>query len=137
MKIKLFRDNIKVPTKGRPDDAGYDIYLPSDLTLDPNETAVIDLGVGIQLPKGYAGQLVVRSSVSKNALLVQPPLIDENYRGEIHCVCTNVGNSMIHYNAGDRICSLVIFPVFSEELEVVDELDPSSRGEAWSGSSGK
>ena len=42
-----------------------------------------------------------------------------------------------YYKKDDRVCSLYVFPIYHEALEVVDELSESNRGAAWSGSSGK
>ena len=79
----------------------------------------------------------MRSSVCKTGLIVQQPLIDENYRGEIHILIFNPTDNDIIYKKDDRVCSLYIFPVFQGSLEVVDELSESNRGAAWAGSSGK
>ena len=136
MKVKLLEYGV-LPKKGRADDAGYDIFIPKNVILKANSTTVIDSGVCVELPHGYAGMMVVRSSTSQQGIIVQPPLIDENYRGEIHIIVLNTTNHDISVAAGQKICSLVIFPVFNDTLEEVSELSPSSRGTAWNGSSGK
>jgi dUTP pyrophosphatase len=91
---------------------------------------VLDTGVCVELPEGYAGLLAMRSSVCKTGLIIQQPLIDENYRGEIHIIVFNPTNRDFAYNEGDRVCSLYIFPVYHQELEVVDELSESNRGDS-------
>lgn len=136
MKVKLLRDT-KVPKQGRPGDAGYDLFLNEDVTFKAHETTVIDTGVCVQIPEGSAGLLAMRSSVCKTGLIIQQPLIDSNYRGEIHVLVVSTLNEDITYKAGDRICSLYVFPVYQGSLEVVDELDESNRGTSWAGSSGK
>ena len=135
MKIKLL-NNTKLPKCGRDGDAGYDLYLNSDTIIKPGIN-VIDTGVCIELPKGHAGLLAMRSSICKTGLILQQPLIDENYRGELHAIIFNPTNQNFNYNCGDSICSLYVFPVYHDELEVVDELSDSNRGTNWSGSSGK
>lgn len=136
MKIKLLSHG-KMPTRAHATDAGYDIYLPEDVTFWPGSTEVINTGVCVQIPHGCAGMFVVRSSVSKTGLIIQPPLIDEGYTGELHIIAVNPLGQKLQYKAGDRICSLVVFPVVTEDLEQVEELDASERGTNWSGSSGK
>ena len=136
MKVKLLEFGI-LPKKGREGDAAWDIYLPTALMIHPHSTAVVDLGVCIEIPEGYAGMLVIRSSVSKKGILVQPPLIDSNYRGEIHLILFNMSDEVFFAEENDRLCSLLVFPVYNKELEVVDELSESNRGTNWSGSSGK
>ena len=136
MKIKLL-GNTQCPKFGREGDAGYDLFLNSAVTFKAHEVTCVDTGVCVELPKGHAGLLAMRSSVCKTGMIIQQPLIDENYRGEIHILIYNPTDSDFTYDEGDRVCSLYVFPVFTEALEVVDELSDSNRGTAWSGSSGK
>ena len=136
MKVKLLR-NTKCPRKGREGDAGYDLFLNEDITFKAKAVTVVDTGVCVELPKGHAGLLAMRSSVCKTGMIIQQPLIDENFRGEIHILIMNPTDTDFIYKAGDRICSLYVFPVYTEALEVVDELSDSNRGSNWSGSSGK
>ena len=61
MKIKLI--DFGVPEHQRPyrphgNDAGADVYLPYDCTLQPGEIAKIPLGFGLEIPDGYAGYIV-------------------------------------------------------------------------------
>lgn len=136
MKIKLIKD-AQCPKQGRPGDAGYDLFLIADTTFAPHSATVVDTGVCVELPEGHAGLLAMRSSVCKTGMIIQQPLIDENYRGEIHIIIYNPTDFNFTYNKGDRVCSLYVFPVYHEALEIVDELSETNRGSSWSGSSGK
>lgn len=136
MKIKLFKD-VTLPLKKRASDAGWDIYLPEDVTFKAHELTTVDLGFGVQLPEGYAGLFAMRSSVCKTGMSIQMPLIDQGYRGELHLLVQNSTNTDFEYKKDERVCSLFIFPVYNDTLEVVDELDSSDRNSAWNGSSGK
>ena len=136
MKVKLIK-GAQCPKQGRPGDAGYDLFLLDDAEFKAHSITVLDTGVCVELPEGHAGLLAMRSSVCKTGLIIQQPLIDENYRGEIHVLVFNPTDKDFAYDKGDRVCSLYVFPVYHQELEVVDELSESNRGESWSGSSGK
>ena len=136
MRIKLLNDT-QCPKQGREGDAGYDFFLNSDVVLKPHEVTVIDSGVCVELPKGHAGLLAMRSSICKKNLIMQQPLIDENYRGEIHGMIYSDNDKEITFKAGERLYSLYVFPVYHDQLEVVEELSESNRGTNWSGSSGK
>lgn len=135
MKIKLMNGAIR-PTKGRPEDAGYDIYLPEDVKIRKGVT-VIDTGVCVELPKGHAGLIAPRSSFAKTGIIVQQPLIDENYRGELHVILSNPYRKTYKLKKSQRICALFVFPVMHESLEIVDELSKTERADSWNGSSGK
>ena len=137
MKIKLFNPKIQLPEKKREGDAGWDIYLPYDVLFKKGEVTTINLGFGVKLPDGYAGLFAMRSSVCREGLIMQMPLIDSNYIGELHAVIYNPTNQDILYYQGERVCSLFIFPVFNESLEIVEDLGTTNRGENRFGSSGR
>ena len=134
MKVKLL-EGTKCPRQGREGDAGYDFFLREDVTLKAHQVTVIDTGVCVELPKGYAGLLAMRSSICKKNLIIQQPLIDENYRGQIHAMIYSDNDEDITFLAGERLYSLYVFPVYKEPLQVVDELSETNRGTAWAGSS--
>ena len=136
MKIKLI-NGAQCPKQGRPGDAGYDFFLKDDVTIKAHTVTIIDTGVCVELPAGHAGLLAMRSSVCKKNLIMQQPLIDENYRGEIHGMIYSNNDEDLEFKAGERLYSLYVFPVYHDELEIVDELSDSNRGAAWAGSSGK
>ena len=134
MKVKLL-EGTKCPRQGREGDAGYDFFLREHVTLKAHQVTVIDTGVCVELPKGYAGLLAMRSSICKKNLIIQQPLIDENYRGQIHAMIYSDNDEDITFLAGERLYSLYVFPVYQEPLQVVDELSETNRGTAWAGSS--
>ena len=134
MKVKLL-EGTKCPRQGREGDAGYDFFLREDVTLKAHQVTVIDAGGCVELPKGHAGLLAMRSSICKKNLIIQQPLIDENYRGQIHAMIYSDNDEDITFLAGERLYSLYVFPVYQEPLRVVDELSETNRGTAWAGSS--
>ena len=136
MKIKLL-DGAQCPKQGRDGDAGYDFFLKEDIVIKAHTVTVIDSGVCVELPKGHAGLLAMRSSICKKNLIIQQPLIDENYRGEIHGMIYSANDEDLYFKAGERLYSLYVFPVYHDSLEVVEELSESNRGANWAGSSGK
>ena len=136
MKVKLI-NGAKCPKQGRSGDAGYDFFLKDDVIIKAHTVTIIDTGVCVELPAGHAGLLAMRSSICKKNLIIQQPLIDENYRGEIHGMIYSANDEDLEFKAGERLYSLYVFPVYHDELEIVDELSDSNRGENWNGSSGK
>ena len=137
MKIKLFNKNIQLPEKKREGDAGWDIYLPKDVIFKSKEVTTIDLGFGVKLPSGYAGLFAMRSSVCQTGMIIQMPLIDENYLGSLHLIIFNGTDSDYYYKKNDRVCSLFIFPIYNDKLEIVEDLGTSERNDSWNGSSGR
>jgi len=136
MKVKLL-DGAQMPKKGREGDAAFDVFLLEDTVIKAWNNFCLDTGICLELPQGYAAMFVPRSSTAKKGISISNCLIDENYRGEIHILGTNNSPLTYKFNKGDRIASLLVFPVFTGELEETEELSESNRGSEWNGSSGK
>lgn len=136
MKIKLIK-NAQMPKRGREGDAAFDVYLLEDVDLMDHTNFCLDTGICLELDHGYAAMFVPRSSTANRGISISNCLIDENYRGEVHIIGRNNSNLCHLYKKGDRIASLLIFPIFNGELEQVEELSESNRGSNWNGSSGK
>lgn len=151
MKIKLikFRDDLIHPCRAHYNDAGIDCYALDDFDLPPmsnkepneagintkpNQTVLIPLGFGLELPDGYMATIRPRSSMNKRGILTQIGTIDSGYRGEISCGLCNLTNYFVKIKAGERICQLVIEPVILAEF--VDDLK-NNRGTGGFGSTGR
>ena len=139
MKVKLI-NGAMAPKHGRKGDAGYDFFLTEDVVIKPRQQIAVDTGVCVELPAGYAGLFALRSSIcNKNKhLILKNPLVDENYRGELHGILYNDSFfRTIKFKAGERVFSLYVFPVHQEDVKIVETLSETNRGENWNGSSGK
>lgn len=136
MKIILFKDII-MPKKAHLDDSGIDVFIPETFELLPFETKVIGLGFGIEVPEGYTGMFVPRSSAAKRGLIIQTSLIDRGYTGEVHLIITNCSQNIIKIEQGQRVSSLLIYPILNPSFEIVTELEQTERSSNGLGSSGK
>lgn len=74
MKVKLL-EGTKCPKQGREGDAGYDFFLRENVTLKAHQVTVIDTGVCVELPKGYAGLLASVALFVKRILLYSSHLL--------------------------------------------------------------
>lgn len=138
MKIKFFRKDVKMPAKSHLPDCGLDIFMPEAFDIKPFETVTVGLGFGVAIPEGYCGIIIPRSSVAARGLIIQDSAIDPDYQGELHGIITNCSATTQHVDKGQRLMSLICFPVMNPFLQEVDEFDSSSaRGTDGLGSSGK
>ena len=64
-------------------------------------------------------------------------VIDSGYRGEIKIVLFNTHKEDYEIKKGDKICQILIQPVIQGEIQEVEEIENSSRGENGFGSTGK
>lgn len=136
MKIKLFK-NVQLPKKSHLPDCGLDCFMPESFELQPLETKAIGLGIGIQVPEGFAGMLVPRSSIAERGLVIQTSIIDPDFTGEIHLIITNCSNNVVNIEENQRVCSLVVYNVLNVRLDVVYDFEMTERGNNGLGSSGK
>lgn len=140
MKVKLTLPDAKAPERANPADAGADLFSPITVSIAPKVNQFIDFGVAIELPEGSVGLIFARSGlgskygiVPRNAVGV----IDEKYRGNLGMMVKNDSNDLYTIKAGDRIAQLVVVPVLTPEIEVVDELNMEGDREGGFGSTGK
>lgn len=136
MKFKKTNQKVKTPVKSHLDDAGWDLFSPEDVSAGSFETITVNLGIAIEIPKGYFGFISERSSQGKKGITCLGPIIDSGYTGEIHAILLNSTNRGYEIKEGDKICQLIVIPLFNEELEEVDKLTNSPRSNKGLGSTG-
>ena len=124
------------PTRAHAEDAGLDLRTPFGFVLEPKTAIVIDTGVHIQIPRGYAGVLMSKSGLNVKFGCTSTGLIDEGYTGSIICKLYNHGTKEIELPKGAKITQLIVIPVLNEEVEIVDQIGGSDRGSNGFGSSG-
>ena len=136
MKIKLDPGAI-MPTRAYPTDAGLDIYAREAQFVPAHGSAVFDTGVHVELPEGTTGFLKSKSGLNVNYGIVGEGVIDVGYTGAIRVKLYNNSDKDYIVKAGDKISQLVILPILTPDLELVDELEAKERGDNGFGSSGR
>ncbi len=63
-------------------------------------------------------------------------VVDSDYRGELKVVLFNLSKTDYVVNVGDRIAQFILEKYMPAELEVVEQLDNTVRGDGGFGSSG-
>lgn len=139
--IKLLNEFAQIPTRGSAYAAGFDLYAATnyDITIMPHQTEKIGTGIAASIPEGYFGGIYARSGLATKQSL-RPAncvgIVDSDYRGEIIVAVHNDSPDIRRINAGDRIAQLIIQPCPDVELNPVDELDDTLRGDGGFGSTG-
>lgn len=137
MKINYLLDNgATCPTKAHKTDAGFDLVTPRDFTVWRRDFASVDLGLHIEIPAGYYGQIAGRSGLASKGIFPIGGVIDSGYTGSIRVCLMNASEYTKHFKAGDRIAQLLILPVPDVEFEQAERLEDSERGENGFGSTG-
>lgn len=136
MKIKL-DPGAYMPTRAHTTDAGLDIYAREGQIVPARESAVFDTGVHIELPPQTVGFLKSKSGLNVNHGIVSEGVIDVGYTGSIRVKLYNHNGYDYAVRPGDKISQLVILPILTPELELVDVLEDTERGNNGFGSSGR
>lgn len=121
--------------------AGMDLYaeLPADIVLAPGERVRIPTGIAIELSDGYEAQIRPRSGLALRngvTLVNSPGTIDPDYRGEIAIILINHGNESFTVKNGDRIAQMVFARFVRVDLNEVEDLGETTRGENGFGHTG-
>lgn len=153
VKIKLDL-GATMPTRAHETDAGLDLYSMEDkiiyptVLLEPSlkldwiatyhkNSETFDTGVHIAFDRGTYGKIESRSGLNVNHSVVScGGVIDEGYTGSIKVKLYNFGTRPYSVHAGDKIAQLIIMPYLTPELELVDDLDDTERGDNGFGSTG-
>jgi dUTP pyrophosphatase len=123
--------------KAHPSDAAFDIEANEETHLYGYSRQLISTGVRMAIPEGYCGIIKSRSGLAvKNSIEVGAGVIDAGYRGEIKVLLCNHGDTVLPIKPGDRIAQLMIVPVPAVTLEVVKDLDETTRSDKGFGSTG-
>ena len=138
MKIKVMLDDgAFMPERAHEADAGYDLRSPVKTRIYAGQSFTIDTGVHVQIPKGYVGMLKSKSGLNVKHDIVGEGVIDSGYTGSIRVKLYNHGNESYMVEKGDKISQIVFMPIIAPELEEVDSLDETERGDNGFGSTGK
>lgn len=136
MKV-ILDEGAYMPERAHEADAGYDLKTPEDIYIPERSRAVIDTGVHVQIPVGFAGLIVSKSGLNTKFGVTSTGLIDSGYTGSIKVSLYNHSEAPFSRKAGDKISQLIIIPVATPKLEQVDSFPETERGDGGFGSTGR
>ena len=139
LRVKRLSEDAVIPHYAHPGDAGLDLFSIEHCELAPGASALVKTGISIELPQDTEAQVRPRSGMAlKYAVTVlnTPGTIDEGYRGEVGVILINHGRDAFVVEKGMKIAQMIIKPVITVDIEEVDELSDTHRGEGGFGSTG-
>lgn len=133
--------DLPLPVYATAGSAGMDLHAAvlETLEVEPGQFIAVPTGLHVAVPKGYELQIRPRSGLALNygvGLLNSPGTIDADYRGEIMVILINLGAGRFAVRRGDRIAQMILCPIPRIELNMVDQLPPSIRGDGGMGHTG-
>ena len=141
-KIKKLRENAVVPKRATEGSAGADLYACIDqpLTIAPGSLVMVPTGIALELPEtGLAAFLFARSGLGvKHGICLSNGVgvVDSDYRGEIRVPMINWSDEDFVINDGDRIAQVIITSYEKVNIELVEDLSETERGEGGFGHTG-
>lgn len=136
LRVKKLHPDAVIPSYAKPGDAAMDLTAVSIESIQPGQITY-GLGISVEIPHGHVGLIFPRSSICKYGLSLTNSVgvIDSGYRGELKAVFNQLTGE--YYAPGDRIGQLMIIPYPTMEVEEVNELSATDRGEGGFGSTGR
>lgn len=139
VRFRKLSDKAVLPTYAHSTDCALDLTAISSTSDD--DIITYHTGLAVEIPSGYAGLILPRSSICKTTLVLcnSVGLIDVGYTGEILIKFRSVNDYGINlaYAPGDRVAQLLIVPTPKVEPEWTDHLPTTARGTGGFGSSGQ
>ena len=143
LRTKRLTDTAVLPQRGTPHSSGLDIYADLGGNGGSLELGVVPMlvstGLAMEIPPGYEVQIRPRSGLSRRGVDVAFGTVDADYRGELKVnMAMRAGQpEAVSISHGDRIAQIVVAAVALMEIEEVDDLSSTSRGESGFGSTGR
>jgi dUTP pyrophosphatase len=141
LKIKCHYPGMTLPRKAHPNDSGLDLTLIR-VVEKKDGIFFFDTGVSVEPPAGYYTELYPRSSIYKYDFIMTNSvgIIDAGYRGILYLpmryLGTRNGLEAAEKLIGNRIGQLVLKKLEAFDIEIVEQLSETQRGENGFGSSG-
>ena len=140
--VKKLNSKVQLPKYKTSGSSGMDLMalIEKPIKIKPQESVLIPTGITIAIPEDTEVQIRPRSGLAAKyniSVLNTPGTIDSDYRGELKIILFNHGSENFIINKNDRIAQMILTPIIKMELEEINELPKTIRGDGGFGSTGK
>jgi dUTP pyrophosphatase len=118
-------------------DVGLDLFVAEDTIVPTNSSRPVDVPskIKVKLPHGTWGLVINRSSAPRKlGIDVVLGCIDTGYTGPLYACCWNRTGEDITLKKGSRVAQVVLFGAVVPQIEKVEKLPVTQRGETGFGS---
>ncbi|KAF8138677.1 dUTPase-like protein [Boletus edulis] len=135
--VKRLSEKAKLPTRGSPLAAGYDLCSAEKKMIPARGKALIDTQLSIAVPIGTYGRVAPRSGLASKFMIdTGAGVVDADYRGTVFVLLFNLSDQDFEVQEGDRIAQLVLEKICNPDVLEVENLDQTIRGVNGFGSTG-
>ena len=151
-RLKIINEDVILPERATERSAGYDLFLPEDVEINPGEIKKIPMGFAMDMNFHDYAMIYPRSGLStkKGIVLANTVgIIDGDFHGEICLMLKNDSNETVFLEKDDRVAQMIFgyygialmhneegYPI-GEGWDIVDDLGDTERDEIGFGSTGQ
>lgn len=134
VKVKRIDEKLPLPIYETEGSVGFDFICRENITIEPNNLALIPANVIVETPPGYALIVALRSSTPKKSGLLMPHgigIIDQDYCGpedEVLIQVYNFRSESVKIKRGDKIAQGVFIKVDQATWSEPAKIDRETRG---------
>ena len=137
LRFAKLTQNAFAPHKGSKMAAGFDLRSAYEYKIPPRGKLVAKTDLAVSLPAGTYGRIAPRSGLAaKRHIDVGAGVVDADYTGNVGVVLFNHADEEFAIEKGDRIAQLICEKVAYPDLEEVDSVEDTERGQGGFGSTG-
>lgn len=126
------------PVKATPHAAGFDLRSAYDYEIPAHGYKLVKTDLQIALPENTYGRIAPRSGLALNFHIgVGGGVVDADYRGNVGVILFNHSpTETFRVSQGDRIAQLICEVICHPQLQELEQLDETGRGQKGFGSTG-
>ena len=137
IQIKKLNPEAIIPRFSQAGDAGMDLFSVEDIILAPGQRFSCRTGIAMKIPEGYVALVWDKGGPShKFGIKTLGGVFDSNYTGEYLIGLVNLGQEDFEIKNGQKIAQVLFQKVEIPEVEEVEELPKTNRGDGRHGSTG-
>ena len=106
--FQKLKEKAITPHRATSGSVDYDLFMPIDFVIQPQEQKIIFTDLAVSAPEGYYAQLMSKSGLTVlYELEVKAGVVDPDFTGNIGVVLKNNSNKPIERVAGNPIAQLL------------------------------
>ena len=138
MYIKMAVDiGANIPVRAHKRDAGLDLHSMKSGWIFPFSRRTFDTGVHVEIPEGHVGLLTSKSGMMAKQGITSRGTIDSGFTGSIKAVLFNHSWRFVKIERFQKISQLVLLPIITPDIDLVDHLEETERADGGFGSTGR
>ena len=136
MQVKKITNTAQPPRCTTPESIGYDLFLDkAEVKIPPGETAMLPIRIAAQAPSGTYLRVAPRSGLTiKKHVHTLAGVVDPDYTGNITVIMYNFSTEEQVFKRGDKIAQMILESAKTPDLQVVENLTATQRGDSGFGS---